>query len=61
MIKVEIYKHSYSIENGEPDEVLSLKEFEKKFNNRFDDDSDDDLDYTPDSHFNPSRIKFVVA
>lgn len=60
MIKVEIYKYSYSWENDEPDEVLSLKEFENKFNNRFDDDSDD-LDYTPDSHFNPSRIKFVVA
>lgn len=55
MIKVEIYEHSYSWENDEPDEVLSLKEFENKFNNRFNDD-DDDLDY-----FSPSRIKFVVG
>ena len=58
MIKVEIYEYSYSWKNDEPDEVLSLKEFENKFNNRFNDDGD--LDYDP-THFNPSRIKFVVA
>lgn len=58
MIKVEIYNSSYSYEEGEPDMILSLKEFEKKFNNRY---NDDDLEYASSSHFDPSRIKFVIA
>lgn len=50
MIKVEIYNDSYSWENDEPDEVLTLKEFEAKFNSRFDNNLD----------FDPSRIRFIV-
>ena len=38
MIKVQIYYYRYSWENGSPDKVLSLSEFQKKFNNsEFDD------------------------
>lgn len=48
MIKVAIYNSHYSWENDEPDEVLTLKEFETKFNNRYDND------------FDPSRIRFIV-
>lgn len=50
MIKVEIYNNSYSWEEDEPDEVLTLKEFEDKFNSRLDDYSD----------FDPSYIRFIV-
>ena len=50
MIKVEIYNCHYSWENDEPDEVLSLKEFEDKFNSRFDNHLD----------FDPRYIKFIV-
>ena len=38
MSKVQIYYYRYSWENGFPEDVLSLSEFQKKFNNsEFDD------------------------
>lgn len=47
MIKVAIYKNSWSFESEEPDETLTLKEFEEKFNKNSD-------------YFEYCKIKFIV-